>query len=565
MIEDCQNARQNASPRKQYTRKEVIGRVISFEKAKEKLGLSQRGYAQMSGIPRTTIQQWILQRASINAPPAVVEFLESPEGLAFLHQIVTAALFVITQMAPGSIRMCCTFLVLSGLNEFVASSYGSVQKVVKAMEEQIVLFGRSELERLGKQMKPRRITILEDETFHPRICLVAMEAASGFIFLEAYADARDSDTWKRELNNALGNLPIEIVQVTSDEAKALIKHAEKEIGANHCPDLFHVVQELFRGTSLAMAREVKAAHQAVEDAQKSKERLEDSKRVYLERQSPSPYCSVRAMDRNIEEAEADVELAKQALGEAEAQQKKMGDAIRGISDCHHPFDLESGEARNQEKVAADIAEKFETIDEMAKKVELSDSGLERIDKARRVVPLMVATITFFHETVWAWIEQLCLPEQLQQFILERWIPARYVELAAERASDAKKRQRLREQAAKLMPSPQEIGKMLSSLCDNDRVLIAYTVEQCVQLFQRSSSPVEGRNGHLSLFHHGHHRLTETKLAARTVIHNFMKVRLDETTAAERFFDQPPRDLFGWLLERMDEPKRPARRKIKLAS
>ncbi len=279
--EVCQNVRQIATARTHYSRRKVIGQVISFEAAKEKLGISQRVYARMNGIPRSTFQQWIAHKASINASPALVKLAESPEGLAILHQIVMAALFVITQLAPGSIRMACTFLALSGLNEFVASSYGSVQKVVKAMEEQLVLFGRLELERLGKLMTPKKITILEDETFHPQICLVAMDGASGFILLEMYADSRDSETWAMNLKKALGALPVEIVQVTSDEAKALIKHAEKELEANHSPDLFHVVHELFKGTSLSMAREVKAAHEVVGDARRAKEGLGESKKMYL--------------------------------------------------------------------------------------------------------------------------------------------------------------------------------------------------------------------------------------------------------------------------------------------
>ena len=565
MNEDCQNARRNANPRKLYPRREVLGRVIDFEEAKAKLGVSQRSFAVMSDIPQSTFQQWIQYKRMINAPPEVVAFLESPAGLLFLSQIVLAALFVITQLVPGSIRMCCTFLNLSGLAEFVAASYGSVQQLVSEMEEQIVLFGHRELERLGRQMKPKRVTILEDETFHPQICLVAMEAASGFIFLEAYADARDSITWKKKLKEALGDLPIEIVQVTSDEAKALIKHAEKEIGAHHSPDLFHVVHELFKGTSLAMAREVKAARSAVEEAKTVKTRLEESKQMYLDRGSSSPYCSLDRMQKNIDDAQADVEVAEKALAEAEKDKEEMADAIRGLSDCHHPFNLETGDARSAQTVATDIDKKFETIDRLAEKVGLSESGLEHIDKARRVVPLMVATITFFHETVRTWIEQLCLSESLQSFVLRRWIPARYVELVAERASDAQTRRRLHQWAAKLMPSPQEIGHLLSSLCDNDRVMLFYAVEQCAQLFQRSSSAVEGRNGHLSLFHHGHHRLPKRKLEARTVIHNFMKVRPDETTAAERLFGLEPQDLFSCLLEHMSELKRPVKRTEKLAS
>ena len=501
----------------------------------------------------------------INAPPEVVAFLESPAGFGFLTQVVLASLFVITQVAPGSIRMCCTFLRLSGLAEFVAPSYGAVRNVILEMEEKIVLFGRSELERLGREMRPKRVTILEDETFHPQICLVAVEGASGFIFLEAYADARDSKTWKTKLKEALGDLPIEIVQVTSDEAKALIKHAEQEIGANHSPDLFHVVHELFKGTSLAMAREVKGARRAVEEAKDAAKRLEESKERYIESGRSSPYCSVDRMQRNIDDAQGNVQLAEAVLAEAEKDQHDMAEAIRGISDCHHPFDLETGDTRSAETVAAAIDEKFATIDGLADKVGLSDKGRQSINKARRVVPVMVATIAFFHETVENWIEQLGLSESLQRFVLEVWIPARYVELVAQRASGGQKRHRYKRWAEKLMPLPQEIGHRLASLCDSDRIMLVAAVEQCAQLFQRSSSAVEGRNGHLSLFHHGHHHLPARKLEARTVIHNFMKVRPDDTTAAERLFEQEPPDLFHFLLENMSELRRPARKTQQFAS
>ena len=565
MDEYCHGGGEKTTGQTRHSRDEVIGHVISFELALEKLGLSQRQYALIHEIPRSTFQGWVKRKAAIDAPPALVEFFETPEGLAFLHQIVVAAQLVITQTSAGSIRQLCAFLTLSGLSVFVASSYGVQQEAVKAMERQIVSFGKLELERLGKLMRPKKITILEDETFHPQICLVAMDGASGFIFLEMYADSRDSKTWATALRAALGDLPVEVVQVTSDEAKALIRHAEVELSANHSPDLFHVIHELFKGTSLSMAREVRTAREAVDEARQVTERLEESRTMYMESEAPSPYCSLTAMQRNIDDAKAKETLAEASFEEARQQQQDMADAIRGISDCYHPFDLETGVARSAEKVDADIKGKFERIDELAEQVSLSDSGVEHIDKARRVVAAMITTVTFFHRTIGNWIEQLCLPEPLEQFIVERWIPARYIELVAERATDSETRVRLRQAAAKLMPSPQHIGSMLSSLCDNDRLLIAYTVEQCAQLFQRSSSAVEGRNGHLSLFHHGHHRLPETKLAARTVIHNYMKLRPDATTAAERFFGHPPQDLFQWLLERMSPPSRPAKPRLKLVA
>jgi hypothetical protein len=87
---------------------------------------------------------------------------------------------------------------------------------------------------------------------------------------------------------------------------------------------------------------------------------------------------------------------------------------------------------------------------------------------------------------------------------------------------------------------------------------------CAGFFQRSSSCVEGRNAQLSLHHHGMHRLSDRKLKSLTVIHNFYLKRPDGTTAAERFFENNPINMFEWLLEKMDLPPRP-RSKVKLAS
>ena len=76
------------------------------------------------------------------------------------------------------------------------------------------------------------------------------------------------------------------------------------------------------------------------------------------------------------------------------------------------------------------------------------------------------------------------------------------------------------------------------------------------MFQRSSSCVESRNGYSELTHHAIHSLTPGRLKVLTVIHNYLIRRPDNTTAAERFFGAKPRDLFDYLLNRMDYPLRP---------
>jgi hypothetical protein len=72
------------------------------------------------------------------------------------------------------------------------------------------------------------------------------------------------------------------------------------------------------------------------------------------------------------------------------------------------------------------------------------------------------------------------------------------------------------------------------------------------LFHRSSSAVEGRNGWLSQMYHNGRGLTVKRLLLLTVIHNFGIKRANDTTAAERFFSTQFPDLFQWLGGQMGE-------------
>jgi len=47
---------------------------------------------------------------------------------------------------------------------------------------------------LAAQMPQRRITVCENETYHPESCLVAVEPVSNFILRECYAPDRSAAT-----------------------------------------------------------------------------------------------------------------------------------------------------------------------------------------------------------------------------------------------------------------------------------------------------------------------------------------------------------------------------------
>ena len=67
----------------------------------------------------------------------------------------------------------------------------------------------------------------EDETFHPQICVVAIEPVSNYILVEKYVKHRDGKTWNDVVSQALNDLPVEVIQVTSDEGRGLINHTIK--------------------------------------------------------------------------------------------------------------------------------------------------------------------------------------------------------------------------------------------------------------------------------------------------------------------------------------------------
>jgi len=101
---------------------------------------------------------------------------------------------------------------------------------------------------------------------------------------------------------------------------------------------------------------------------------------------------------------------------------------------------------------------------------------------------------------------------------------------------------------------------LQALPEQLRTDIETVAGECADLFQRSSSCVEGRNGQLALHHHGKHRLGTRRLTALTALHNYFIRRPDGTTAAERFFAHAPEPMFDCLIRNLDPPPRPARKR-----
>jgi hypothetical protein len=268
-----------------------------------------------------------------------------------------------------------------------------------------------------------------------------------------------------------------------------------------------------------------------------------------------PSGVVVAQDVHMHEQEA-----RASLDRALAHQECVKEAIQGISSEYHPYDLETGLSRSADALSSALGTHFSAIEEVASAANLSERCLKKIQKAKKLMTEMVATLVFFLRTIQAKVTALAVPPDIERAIYEALIPAIYLRLVAAKTTDVERRERLWQTAEDLLTSVRARHGPFTELEPEELEKIERVAEECAHVFQRSSSCVEGRNGQLALHHHSLHRLSARKLSALTAVHNFVVTRSDGTTAAERFFGAKPNDLFEYVLDTVELPGRPAQKR-----
>ena len=421
--------------------------------------------------------------------------------------MLVALHLVFGQAHDSGIRSIGWFLELSQLDRFIAPSYGSQQKVASQVEQLIGRFGQEEDKRLGQQMPRKNISLCEDETFHPQICLVAIEPVSNFLILEAYA-------------------------------------------------------QVSKATSLALNRQDEKAKEEYEAAKLAhQENL--AKRTAFEERWPN---SVRELviEKELLEAAPKLEKVFQETKErfetTTHRKQRARDARCGISKDYHPFDLSTGVPLESSEVQNRLEGHFRTLHAIVDEAKLSQGADNRIAKAERVLPSMIATIAFFWATLKLFVDRLECSEEVAQIWKNELVASYYIARVAGRCQKADESKRLMDLSTSIIARARSPDRPFGKLPELIRMAMEQQAQQAADVFQRSSSCVEGRNGQLSLRHHGLRELTASKLRALRTIHNYVIRRPDGTTAAERFFENQPRDLFGWLLEKLPMPARPRQKR-----
>lgn len=522
---------------------------------------SQRAFAQQEGLPRSTLQYWQARHERVAAEPVLATFFESALGLALLKRLVLAAHLVFHQAGPAGLRPLLAFFEHAGLAPFLGCSYGTHQALAQRLQALLLVYGSEERQRLAPAMPARQVTLCEDENFHQdRPCLVAIEAVSNFILVETYQEHRDADTWNRVVAWATRGLPVTVVQVTSDEARGLLAHAKDGLGAQHSPDLMHVQQELHRATGLPLHRQIQQAEEELQAYQRCEQRHRQAQQSHA--QGPARPGRPPDFAGRIDLAQAFQQGAQKRLEVCRARQEQVTAAIRGLADDYHPFDQDEGQPVAADQLRQRLESRFAVVEQQAQQAQLLPSSAQKLHKARRVLPAMVATLAWFWVQVQTLSRTLALSPAEHDGFCQCVLPAAYWDQAAPRGRNAEEKQRRRQLAQRCHEAAWSEAARPGRLDAAAEAAIRDAARACVERWVRSSSCVEGRNGLLALYHHGRHGLSEQRLQALTVLHNYWVRRDDGSTAAQRFFGQKPRDLFAWLLERFPDPPRPAQRRPK---
>lgn len=522
----------------------IVRKVISFQELRnlKRHRKSQRDAAKLLEVPNSTMQAWMKQESARKTPVELAEFFATAAGADFLQRNVMAVMKLM-KCGPGGIRGMQEYLHHSGLDAFVASSEGALQNFWVRCENYIIEFNKREEKRLSAGIRHRKITAGLDEMFRgKRPCLVAIDVVSNYILLEKFTEDRTADTWRKELEPRLKDLKIEVGQVVSDLCGG-IRAVTKALGAVHISELFHAQHEISKATAASLASQERYSEQVLNEAEEKFKRACTKPRRLDREERQKQILEVTETKNTRDRLKIDFENKVKRREEVKA-------AVREMGKIHHPVNLKTGELQTAAGMEVRFNEQFEIIYDHTEAANLSEPSKNRIEKAQRAFAAIVFYMKYFFTTYVAFVEGLGLHIDQEKFFNEVIFPLSYLKMIWRRLPKKAKeenKQLLESLEIKIRDGPWSVEVKQEWMKRG---------KEMAEIFQRSSSSVEGRNGVLSLNYHRFHRLNERSLRVLTIMHNFDARRSDGTTAAERFFEAEHDSLFECLVVNVRIPSKP---------
>ncbi len=501
---------------------------------------SIRQLAEQTGFSKSSVHRLEQARDRRNRHPESW-FWETEEGQRWLIRLVVATLYPFGLKRGVGAETLRAFFVRLHLDTHLGCSPSACQRLLHVLERAIEETTAAWEKEGIAQGEVGPIIGAVDETFLQHLMLVLMDLVSGYLVLEEVAPDRSYDTWKSRVAARLEVLGTDVRSLVSDRAKALIKLAHTGLGCLSIPDVFHLIHELVKSHSLAIAGRLRQARQALSQVQERLATCEGSDPNSVE----------------TEQAQGLVEASRAEVTRWETVRSTYQRHLETVSLIMHPWRVADSIRQSSQEVEGQLRDEIDAIESF-----METTGLpvkkKALDKVRKQLADLAALVDLWWHGVEQDLQHVILTPTWRSWVEEVLLPLMYwrEQLARTRCPRRKAKilQALKgvEEAWQRHPITQQLAS---------EVLADWTrwAAQQAKAFQRASSAVEGRNGYLSQMQHNHRGLPMRRYQVWTALHNFDHRASDGTTPASRFFRREFPDLFETVLSHIEELPRPRQR------
>ena len=446
----------------------------------------------------------------------------------WLKLLVFAVLYTFGMECHVGADKLAKFFKLIRIGTHVGTSASAMRNQMNNMEKLLPLFQqRCESEASSQS---RKAVVAADETFFGDfLILVLMDLSSGYLILEDISDDRCFDTWIAKAAPRLQALGLDVNHAISDRAKALIKLAVTGFDCQSGADTFHAQYDVSKWLGAKLGRR--------------KAQAEKQHEATLQTLAKNPATDDAAL---FEQAIRD----EQTCAEIQETLADYHENLLGIGDEIHPFSILDNTCNDSDTVISGLEQRAQAFEKIAQSQKIDDP--KRImRKFRNQFKDLAINVEFW----WRWVAEiltdLAVDDVTQHWLTHTLLPVVYWHQQLHKAKNPKQREKY-QQAWQRAVHALQADTFSATLSESELQRWLAWAEWMARKFHRSSSAVEGRNGFLSQMYHNGRGLTEKRLRALTVIHNYGLKRLDGTTAGMRLFDREFPDLFSWLVTEMGE-------------
>lgn len=498
-----------------------------------------RKLAEITNGTKSSVHRHLQAKEQRNQHPESALW-ETEAGDAWLRLMVFSTLYHFGLKCGVGADNLSQYFEMIRIQTHVGVSPSALLGQMKKMELLLPKFQEECEKNVTKTLRQSVVTM--DETFFGDfLILVLMDLRSGYLLLEEISDDRRYATWYEKTAPRLESLGIEVNHAISDRAKALIKLAITGFECESGADVFHAQQDVSRLLGATLARRTSTTKKEFEAAAEAEKNAIETATGYKE---------IAVIERSLD-AEEDFNKAQQV-------QAEYHENLQGISEEIHPFSLNDNSIKDAEKVEKELEKRAQAFEKIAQEQEINDRR-ETMKKFRNQIKPLAITVSFW----WLWVREalqgLAVNTELENWLTTILLPVVYWHHQMHKTQNNKTRKKYRKAWQQAIHAFNAHPFSLT-LPESEIQHWLTWAESMSRQFHRSSSAVEGRNGCLAQMYHNGRGLSERRLKALTVIHNYGLKREDGTTAAMRFFETEFPDLFSWLLDEMGALPLPRKRR-----